>query len=85
MTASATPRVRRTGALTHRSLTDAVLDEGADAPMVLAVGSERLELAALRILRDDSPLGVLRAGSPAVVRDEGELGAAEWELRRVRR
>lgn len=82
MGSSEQPRVRRPGALTHQSLTDAVLSEGADAPMTLAVGSKWLELAALRILRDDSPLGVLRAGSPAVTLDEC-LGSTEWELRRI--
>lgn len=75
-------RTRRTGALTHRALVDAVMDERERGrePALLVVGGVTLERLALHILKDDGPLGALRGASPAVVRVRG-WRAHEWELR----
>lgn len=75
---------RREGELSELSLIDAVHDEvrrRGEGPLVLVVGTPTAELAALRILRDRSPLSPLRAGAPAVELDPA-LGTA-WELRRA--
>lgn len=74
--------VRRGGELSQQSLEDAMLDErgrGLSANL-LAVGSNELELRALRILQDEGPLGALRPATASVMLDR-RLAAEEWELR----
>ena len=75
-------RTIRRGELSGQSLLDALASEMSEGrrPNLLAVGSAPLEQAALRILRQTSPMDELRAVVPSVVRD-ADLPDDGWELR----
>jgi hypothetical protein len=75
----------RDGELTAEALANAIGAEQAQGrrPAVLAVGSQRLREAALRIVDGPDAFSCLRAGLPRVEVDDGATGLAEheWELR----